>query len=161
MTKYESSVKTIYAPVGNVYNKLSDLTNLASIQERLSDPAFMDVIRQQAGDKVNDEQLEQLREVVQNMQFDTDSVTANAGPVGTVSLRIVERQDPKLVKFTAEGSPVPANLWIQLLPASDTQSAMKVTLGADLNFFLKQMLKGKLQDGVERLADMLAMIPYQ
>ena len=37
---------------------------------------------------------------------------------------------------------------------------MKVTLGADLNFFLKQMLKGKLQEGVDRLADMLAMIGY-
>ena len=31
---------------------------------------------------------------------------------------------------------------------------------AQMNFFMKQMLKGKLQDGVERLADMLAMLPY-
>ena len=46
------------------------------------------------------------------------------------------------------------------MPAGDSQCAMKVTLGADLNFFLKQMLKGKLQDGVDRLADMLAMIGY-
>ena len=160
MTKYESTVKKIYAPIGNVYGKLSDLTNLAIIQERLSDPAFLDVIRQQAGSKMSDEQLNQLQQVVANMQFDCDSVTAEAGPLGTVSLRVVEREDPKLVKFATENSPVAANLWIQLLPASDTQCAMKVTLGADLNFFLKQMLKGKLQDGVERLADMLAMINY-
>lgn len=160
MTKYESTVKKIYAPVGNVYAKLSDLNNLSAIQERLSDPAFEQVVRQQAGDKVNDEQLARLREIVQKLQFDRDSVTTDAGPVGTLSLRIVEREDPKLVKFATENSPVAANLWIQLLPASDTQCAMKVTLGADLNFFLKQMLKGKLQDGVERFADMLAMLPY-
>lgn len=160
MTKYESTVKKIYAPVGNVYAKLSDLNNLSTIQERLSDPAFEQVVRQQAGDKVNDEQLARLREIVQKLQFDRDSVTTDAGPVGTLSLRIVEREDPKLVKFATENSPVAANLWIQLLPASDTQCAMKVTLGADLNFFLKQMLKGKLQDGVERFADMLAMLPY-
>lgn len=160
MTKYESSVKKIYAPIGNVYAKLGDLTHLASIQQRLTDPAFEQVIRQQAGDKVNDEQLARLREIVQGLQFDRDWVVANIAPLGEVGLRVVEREEPKLVKFTTENSPVQANLWIQLLPASDTQCAMKVTLGADLNFFLKQMLKGKLQDGVERFADMLAMLPY-
>ena len=160
MTKYESTVKKIYAPVGNVYAKLSDLNNLSTIQERLSDPAIEQVVRQQAGDKVNDEQLARLREIVQKLQFDRDSVTTDAGPVGSLSLRIVEREDPKLVKFATENSPVAANLWIQLLPNGEDQCAMKVTLGADLNFFLKQMLKGKLKDGVERFADMLAMLPY-
>ena len=62
------------------------------------------------------------------------------------------------MKYAAENSPVPANLWIQLLPNGEGQTAMKVTLGVELNFLMKQMLKGKLQDGVERLADMLAMI---
>ena len=160
MTKYESTVKKIYAPVGNVFAKLSDLNNLSTIQERLNDPAFEQVVRQQAGDKVNDEQLARLREIVQKLQFDRDSVTTDAGPVGSLSLRIVEREDPKLVKFATENSPVAANLWIQLLPNGEDQCAMKVTLGADLNFFLKQMLKGKLKDGVERFADMLAMLPY-
>jgi len=160
MTKYESTVKKIYAPVGNVYARLSDLTNLSVVQERLTDPNFEQMARQQAGDKLDDEQFQRLRDIVSKLQFDRDSVTTDAGPVGTLSLRIIEREDPKLVKFETEGSPVQANLWIQLLPASDTQCAMKVTLGADLNFFLKQMLKGKLQDGVERLADMLAMLPY-
>lgn len=160
MTKYESSVKKIYAPIGNVYAKLSDLTHLSAIQERMADPAFEHVIRQQAGDKINDEQLARLREVVQGMQFDRDWVVINAAPLGEVGLRVVEREEPKLVKFTTENSPVQANLWIQLLPSGDSATAMKVTLGADLNFFLKQMLKGKLQDGVERFADMLTMLPY-
>ncbi len=160
MTKYESTVKKIYAPVGNVYARLSDLTNLSVVQERLTNPNFEQMARQQAGDKLDDEQFQRLRDIVSKLQFDRDSVTTDAGPVGTLSLRIIEREDPKLVKFETEGSPVQANLWIQLLPASDTQCAMKITLGADLNFFLKQMLKGKLQDSVERLADMLAMLPY-
>ena len=37
---------------------------------------------------------------------------------------------------------------------------MRVTLEAELNFFIKQMAKKPLQEGVEKLADMLAMIPY-
>ncbi len=160
MTKYESSVKRIYAPVGNVYAKLSDLNNLAAIRERMADPAFEQVIRQQMGDKLNEGQLQQARDVVSRMQFDRDTATVEAGPVGSVSLRIVEREEPKLVKLQAENSPIPANLWIQLLPAGDGQAAMKVTLGVELNFFMKQMVKGKLKDAVERLADMLAMLPY-
>ena len=160
MTKYESTVKKIYAPVGNVYAKLSDLTNLRSIQERLSDPAFMDVVRQQAGDKVNEEQMTQMKSLVERMEFDRDSVNLEAGAMGTFSLNVVEREEPKLVKFQSEGAPVQASLWIQLLPNGEGQTAMKLTLGADLNFLMKQMLKGKLQDGVEKLADMLAMLPY-
>ena len=160
MTKYESTVKKICAPVANVYAKLSDLSNLSAIQERLTDPAFEQIVKQQAGDQMNDEQITRLREIVQKLQFDRDSVTSAVGPLGTMSLRIVEREEPKLVKFATENSPVSANLWIQLLPAGDMQTAMKVTLGAELNFLLKQMLKGKLKDGVERLADMLAMLPY-
>ena len=136
MTKYESSVKRIYAPVGNVYAKLSDLNNLAAIRERMADPAFEQVIRQQMGDKLNEGQLQQARNVVSRMQFDRDTATVEAGPVGSVSLRIVEREEPKLVKLQAENSPIPANLWIQLLPAGDGQAAMKVTLGVELNLVL-------------------------
>ena len=158
MTKYESTVKKIYAPIDHVYAKFSDLTNLSVIQQRMSDPAFEQVVRQQAGDKVNEEQLAQLKSLVEKMQFGRDWVVVNAGPLGEVGLRIIEREEPKLIKFQTENSPVAANLWIQLLPNGDAQTAMKVTLGAELNFLMKQMLKGKLQDGVERLADMLAMI---
>jgi len=160
MTKYESTIKKIYVPVENVYAKLSDMTNMNSFQERLTDPTFIDTIKQGAAGKVSDDQLAQLVDIVSKLKFDRDSITMESGPLGTISLRIIEREEPKLVKFATENSPVSANLWVQLLPASDAQCAMKVTLGADLNFFLKQMLNSKLQDGVEHFADMLAMLPY-
>lgn len=67
MTKYESTVKKIYAPIERVYAKLSDLSNLSAIQERLSDPNFEQIVKQQAGDQMNDEQFERLREIVQNL----------------------------------------------------------------------------------------------
>ena len=64
------------------------------------------------------------------------------------------------MKYQASKSPVPVTLWIQVLPTSDTTSKMRVTLEAELNFFIKQMIGNKLKDGVEKFADMLAMIPY-
>lgn len=37
---------------------------------------------------------------------------------------------------------------------------MKVTIRAEVNMFMKAMVSKPLQEGVEKLADMLAMLPY-
>ncbi len=161
MNKYESSVKHIPAPIDRVYGKLSDLTNLESLRQNVSDPALRETLLQQTGDAVSPEQMEQYVALLENMQLTPDSMTVVDVPMmGEMTLHVVEREEPKLVKFESEGSPIQANLWIQLLPEGEERCAMKVTVGVDLNFFMKQMLGGKLQDGVERLADMLAAIPY-
>ena len=81
-------------------------------------------------------------------------------PVGSIKLRIVDRDEPKCIKFETENSPVPFNLWVQLLPVTDTTCKMRVTVKADIPLFLKPMLGNKLQDGVDKIADALAMLPY-
>lgn len=160
MTKYESNIKTLYATVQRVYAKLSDLSNLQAIQERAADPMFIDTIRQQAGDKVSEEQLQTIQEKLAQMQFTPDSVSIPVEQLGTtITLSIIEREEPKLIKLELQGAPMGANIWIQLLPCNEG-TRMKVTLGADLNFFLRKMIEGKLKDGVDKLADMLAMMPY-
>ena len=161
MTKYESTIKHNAAPVDRVYAKLSDLTNLQVLQERFSDPEFAESLQQKAGDKIKPEQVESLQERIKSLQFDRDSVSGHVDQLGMdLTLRIIEREEPKLVKLALENSPIGANLWIQLLPDSEGGTRMKLTLGADLNFFIKKMVGSKLQDGVERFADMLASIPY-
>ena len=136
MTKFESSVKQIPYPVENVYRNISDLSNLERVRDRIPE------------DKL------------QEFQFDSDSVQVSVAPVGTIKLRIVEREENKCVKFETELSPIPFNLWIQMLPVSDTESKMKVTVKAEIPFMLKGMVGGPLQDGVEKIADALAQIPY-
>lgn len=120
----------------NVYRNISDLTNLERIKDRVPE------------DKLKD------------FQFDKDSVQVNVPPVGLLKLRIIEREDNKCVKFEAEKSPVPFNLWIQVLPVNDHESKMRVTVKADIPFMLKGMVSGPLQDGVEKVATALAQVPY-
>lgn len=158
MTKYESNVKQIPYPQTSVFAKLADLRNLEAIKERTNDPAFMDQLR--ASGQVPEDKLAQIQELAQKLEFTADTVTITGSPIGNVSLCIVEREEPKCIKFEVQGAPIAANLWIQLLPTSAYESKMKCTIGADLNFFMKQMAKKPLQEGVEKLADMLAMIPY-
>ena len=136
MTKFESSVKQIPYPVEDVYRNISDLSNLERVRDRIPE------------DKL------------QEFLFDSDSVQVSVAPVGTIKLRIIEREENKCVKFETEQSPLPFNLWIQVLPVSATESKMKVTVKADIPFMLKGMVSGPLQDGVEKIADALSQISY-
>ncbi len=137
MTTFESKVKHIPYPQENVYRNISDLTNLGRIRDRLP------------GEKI------------QEFNFDADSVSIDVPPIGLVSMRIVERDEPKCVKFETDQSPLPFYLWIQMLPVDENNSKMKVTVKADIPLMLKGMVGGHLQDGVDKVAEALAMIPYK
>ena len=153
MAKYESSVKQLDYPVDSVYAKVSDLNNLTIIKERINDP----LIQQQ----IPADKLAQVKDAIDKLEFTADSVTCQAGGmVGTIAVEIVEREENKCVKFSSTSSPVSFKFWVQVLPTSETTSKMKLTLDADLNFFMKQMLNKPLSEGIEKMADMLAMIPY-
>lgn len=137
MSKFESSIKQIAYPQQSVYNMLSDLTNIERVK-----------------DKVPEDKL-------QGLTFDKDTISVNVPPVGAVSMRIIERDEPKTIKFASENSPMSFNFWIQILPVSETESKLKLTIDADIPFFAKGMVSGPLQEGIEKIADALAMIPYE
>lgn len=136
MTKFESQVKFIAASQTAVYEKLSDLTNLEKVKDRLPE------------DKVK------------NLTFDADSMSVEVAPVGKITLKIVEKEPCKCIKFGTSDSPLPFNLWIQILSVGEGESKMKLTIGIDLNPFMKAMVQKPLQEGLEKMADMLAMIQY-
>lgn len=136
MTTFESSVKQIPYPQQDVYNMLSDLTNIEKVRNDIPE------------DKLKD------------LSFDKDSISINVAPVGAISMKIVDREEPKTIKFESQNSPMPFNFWIQLLPVSETASKMKLTIKAEIPIFVKPMVKGPLQDGIEKIAEALSMIPY-
>ncbi|MBR3609793.1 MAG: SRPBCC family protein [Bacteroidales bacterium] len=136
MSKYESSVKSVNSPVDAIYNTLSDLNNIERVKDRI--PA----------DKVKD------------IKFDRDSCSLRVDPVGEVKFIICDREKNKTVKFTAENSPLPVFIWIQMLPVTETTSKIKVTCHMELNMFLRGMVGNKIKEGIERIADTLAAINY-
>ena len=136
-SKFESSVKLIPYSQQAVYNNISDLRNLEKVRDRVPD------------DKVQD------------FSFDQDTVSLNVAPVGELKLRICDREEPKCVKFETVQSPVPFNVWVQVLPVDENSSKMKVTVKAELNPFIKSMVEKPLQEGVEKIADALAMVHYE
>lgn len=137
MSKFESSIKQIPYSQQAVYAMLSDLGNIEKVRDRIPE------------DKIRD------------FHFDRDTIAVTAPPVGELRLRIVERDEPKCIKFATEQSPIPFDLWIQVLPVTDATSKMKLTIKAELNPFIKGMVQGPLKEGVEKIADALAAIRYE
>lgn len=136
MTTIESSIRQINAPQQAVYTMLSDFRNVERVKDKMPE------------DKV------------QELEFDTDSIAITT-QMGRVKLVIVDREEPKMIKFETAESPLPFNFWIQVLPVTETTSKMKLTIKADLNPFVAGMVKKPLQDGIEKIADALQLIQYE
>ena len=139
--QFESNVKHVPYSQERVYNKLSDLNNLEGVRDRLN------------------EVKDKLDGKLEDMSFDRDSITLKVQGIN-LTLRIIEREPLKCIKFEGDKSPIPLNLWIQILPVTEDEAKMKVTIRAEVNMFMKAMVSKPLQEGVEKLADMLAMLPY-
>lgn len=162
MNKYESTVKTVYAPVERVYARLSDLTSLQALKEKVDDPRFEEIINTHvpADKRPTPEQFEKLRNNIRKMELTTDTLSGHIGPLGDITVRVVERAEPKLVKMELEGAPIAVTMWIQMLPSDEATSRLKVTLGAELNFFIRKMIESKIEKASEGLAQFLSQIPY-
>ena len=136
MSQYESSVKNIPFPQARVYAKLEDLNNLETLKDKLPE------------DKVKD------------LTYSRDEATVNVPPMGNVTIRVVEREEPKCIKLEAVGSPIPINMWIQIVPDGEEASKMRVVAKAEVNFMLRAMIDKPLKNGVEKIAEALSLITY-
>lgn len=136
MDKFESEIKIIAAPQEKVYGRLSDLNNLSLVESYIP------------------------KDKIKSLTYDTDSVTVEVSPVGKVTLNIVDREPLKTIKFGSVQSPLEFNFWIQLLPVSDSSCKMKLTAKVELNMLTRGMLKKPIQEGIDKIAEMLSALPY-
>jgi len=136
-SKFESSIREIKYPQAVVYKNLSDLSNLDRIR-----------------DKIPQDKLE-------DFSFDSDHIAVKVPMVGEIKMHIVDREEPKDIKFETEESPVPFTFWIQILPVGEFSCKMKLTIKAELNPFIKGMVQKPLKEGLEKIADVLQMIKYE
>ncbi|MBE6308068.1 MAG: SRPBCC family protein [Bacteroidaceae bacterium] len=136
MSQYESSVKNIPYPQEQVFGKLEDLNNLESIKDRIP------------------------QDKVKELTYDRDQVTVDVPPIGKITLKIIEREAPKCIKFETVGSPMPANFWVQIIPDGEQASKMRVVAKAEINFMLRAMVEKPLKEGLEKIAEALSQIRY-
>ena len=133
MTTYESDIKAISSSEEMVFGILSDLKNLEKLKENPS-----------------------LKDKAKDVQVDTDSCSFVVEGFGKMGFRIVEREPFKTIKLVSEKTPVEVNVWIQLKQTADNETAMRLTLKAELPMMIKMMVDKKLKKGINAIADVLA-----
>ena len=134
--KFVSEIKRIPQKAEHIYGMLSDLSNLERVKDRI--PAGK----------------------VKDFTFDSDSCSVSVDPVGKICFQIVEREPNQLIKFATTNSPIPLHLWIQLKEVAEADTCMKLTVGAELNPFIKQMVAKPLQEAIDKMAEVLTVLPY-
>ena len=136
MAEFVSEIKTIPFNADRIFPMLSDLNNLEGVKERIPQ------------DKIKD------------FEFDSNSCSFAVDPVGKLTFEIIEREPNKTIKFNTKNSPIPLTVWIQLKEIAEGDTKLKLTAKADLNPFIKPMVSKPLQEAIEKLATIIASLPY-
>lgn len=128
MEQYESKQVQIHRPASMIYNLIADFSNFTPI----------------------------LKDKVENWEATRDTCSFTAKGFN-VSLRIVEREENKLVKIEGEdGTPFDFKLWIQLREIDSADTRMRLVLNVKLNMMMKMMLGKKLENGIDEMAENIA-----
>lgn len=136
MTEFTGEVKTILHNDADVFRVLSDFRKLALVKDQIPE--------------------DKLKE----FSFDRDSVSFRVDPVGAVTFLVVEREPNKMVKFKSEKMPFDIFLWIQLVSKAEKDTRLRMTVKADLNSFIKNMVEKPMKEAVDKISDILAQLPY-
>ena len=132
MALYQSKTITVNKPFEEVYGKLSDLKNLEQFRDRIP------------------------KEYTVNFECDTDYVQFRVAPVGDLLLRIVERGADK-IRLNVEKLPFKAEISMNIGNVSPSETNIQLVLDADIPFFVKHIVGNKLEEGMDKIADILTL----
>ena len=132
MALYQSKTITVNQPFEEVYGKVSDLKNLDQFRDRIP------------------------KEYTVNFECDTDYVQFRVAPVGDLLLRIVERGADK-IRLNVEKLPFKAEMSMNIGNVSPSETNIQLVLDADIPFFVKHIVGNKLEEGMDKIADILTL----
>ena len=136
-TKYESKIGQIPHNDQVVYSVLSNLENLQR---------FTDVIP---------------KDKVKELEITSDAIRIKIdGLAQKFTIRIVEKEEYKTIKFGVDNLPMDMNMWIQLKQVAEQDTRIKLTIKADIPMMFRMMFEKKLQQGLDQGVDMLCQVPY-
>jgi carbon monoxide dehydrogenase subunit G len=136
-TKYESKIGQILHNDQVVYAVLSNLENLQRFSEMIP------------------------KDKVKEMEITSDYIRIKVdGVAQKFTIRIVEKEEYKTIKFGVDNLPMDINMWIQLKQMAEQDTRIKLTIKADIPMMFRMMFEKKLQQGLDQAVDMLCQVPY-
>lgn len=147
ISKYVSDIKYIDHNDEIIFNYLSDFQNLSKY---LTDDILAQIT----------EKIPQIK--IGNFHSDQDSCSFNVGGFGMAEIRITEREPFKTIKVQGQGGvPVALTFWVQLMHVDTYKTKMRLTLHTEMGMMAGMMIGSKLENGINKLAETLAKLPYR
>ncbi|MDR2824960.1 MAG: hypothetical protein LBB41_07175 [Prevotellaceae bacterium] len=133
MTTYSSNPKPINKSNTEVFAAFSDLTKLETLREKIAESGQ-----------------------VQDFSVSTDEISFSVNVAGKVTLRIVECVPNEKIRFTLESALKNAEVQLNIKETTLTTSEITLTLTVEMPMMLKMMLDDKLNDGMDKMAEVIA-----
>ena len=135
MAKFESEVKKANASADVVYGFISNFNNFQHLIPK---------------DKITD------------WESDDDSCSFKVEGLGEAGLKIIDKEENKTLKYTAQGKvPFDFYLWIQLKEVSNNDTCVKLTIKADMNPMMKMMASKHVKTFLNMLGDAIVNYNYE
>lgn len=137
MSKYTGKSVTIPRPIGEIYAKVSDLSQYRELVEQV--PA-------------------EQRSKLQGIEFGPDSVEMDAPSIGRMKFMISERVAPNRVVFSAQGAPVPLKISVDLKEEGSDKTAITPAIDIEIPAMLRPFIGGKLQEAADQFGSLFTTI---
>ncbi len=137
MSTYSGKSVTLPRPITDIYAKVSDLAQYRPLIDQLP---------------------EEHKAKLQGVEFDGECVKMNAPSIGQLVFRITERTAPTHVGFSAEGSPVPLKLSLDLTSADASSTTLTPKIDIDIPAMLRPFIGGKIQEAADKFGDVFTSL---
>lgn len=137
MSTYSGKSVTLPRPIEEIYAKVSDLTQYRPLIDQLP---------------------EEQKAKMQGVEFDGECVRMNAPSIGQLAFKITERTAPGHVGFSAEGSPVPLKLSLDLASVDESSTSITPKIDIDIPAMLRPFIGGKIQEAADKFGDLFTSL---
>lgn len=102
------------------------------------------------------------REKVSDWTADQDSCSFKIDPVGKLGMKVIEKEEFKLIKVSSDPavSQYNFNMWIQIKAVEPDDSRIKITMEPLVNKMLLPMVKSPLKQFVDSLIDKIETFDF-
>ena len=132
-------------PASTVFEKYSDLEGLGELLKNVPEGY------------ASADQMQMLSKI----RVTSDTIVIPGGPVGEITLRVVERQAPTLIRLEGVGTPVPLGMSLHNVPLTPETCETYVQIDLQIPAIMKPMVNGPMQKMVDQFGQMMRQMPMQ
>lgn len=99
----------------------------------------------------------EAKDKLKGLELDEDSVAFDVNMVGRVKFRIIERT-PERVLLTAEGTPMPFTLRLDMKPDGDASTLVTPVADLDIPFMLRGMVGPYVQKAMDQIGGFITTL---